>query len=1162
MSVRFIIGRAGSGKTAYCVRAICETLSAAPLGAPIFWIVPRQATLTAERLLTCESGLGGFCRVNVLSLDRLGMMLLAEQEEDGPDEIPIDCRRMIIALLLERCREQLRFFTESAGQPGLAAVIDHAIGELDPWGEGPQAIAEILARLFHDGRREADADAMLADKLRDLHLLYGEYSRWISPRWRDPRSRPARIVQAIGKCPWLREAEIYLDGHTQFTIQQRRIVTELARVCRRMHITLLMDPESRALREEAEPDDLSVFHPVERTYLRLRKAMPAGGIDIEEPVVLAEPRRFRSAVLGAIERGMSGQAVEACSAEAGSVELVEAPDRRSEVEHAVRRVCDMLREGLRMRDIAVIVRDLEPYRDLLSAAFREHGVRCFIDRPGPLSHHPLVRLVRAVLAIAASGWEHQAAMTLIKTGLAGLSDDEADRIENYVLEHGLSPQDWLSDEPWQRGGAGAGAPDDDTPVASEPGPQIAPLRRRLIEAMEPLSALFARTERAATGKEAATALWQTLERMRVRETLAEWISRDNSARPANRPGEHEQAWEQLVAALDHLADLPDDLPLTAGQMERLLAPALDEFALAMSPPTVDEVFVGQIDRSHIPEVNTVMLLGMNEGEFPRPGGERSLLADSERYRLRGGDLEMDEGSRRRLLDERLLGYMAFTRASCRLYVSRSLSDEAGRPQGPSPFWTFLRRMLPHVPVRQVPRDLLSAPDLISTRRHLLEYLMLGARAAGKKDPFARPTWASLYSWLASGEADERSLERARIAWRALSCANEAGISHATAAALFGNPLMASPAQMEKFAACPFRHFAQYGLKLRLRPEAGAGRVYIGRACYGAAETIIERLRRLNDRTLADDELRRLADDAALEAEAVLGGEALPPGRLAHEKDRVGTLAADLLRWQRAVSTRSDLVPAFGGVRFGEAGSLLPPLEITTPRNRRLLLCGRMDRIDALRNAGALVVFDHRLTAYGKLDLDWAYHGLAVELLVYMLVIREHGRRLAGKEVNAAGAFYFGLLRGLRKSDNPDDEPPADSDEFALAGKPRGIFDGQYLGNFDRQIAPGASSGVVNARLNTDGRIGNRDRSDAVETSELDAILDHTRTQLAKLADMIMDGVAAVKPFYINGDTPCPGCPYRAVCRFDLSINEYRTFPRMKRSEVFDELTSKKGDAHA
>jgi hypothetical protein len=129
-----------------------------------------------------------------------------------------------------------------------------------------------------------------------------------------------------------------------------------------------------------------------------------------------------------------------------SIRLVTAPDRRAEVAAAVRTLVDLVQRPdapLRYRDIAVVVRDLTPYHDLLSAALRAHGIPFFIDRRRPTYHHPLVQLVRSVLAMQADAPFEQAIASVLKSGLSGLEDSTADTLENYVLAHGLvAPEVW------------------------------------------------------------------------------------------------------------------------------------------------------------------------------------------------------------------------------------------------------------------------------------------------------------------------------------------------------------------------------------------------------------------------------------------------------------------------------------------------------------------------------------------------------------------------------------------------------------------------------------------------------------------------------------------------------------------------------------------------
>src|SRR6266545_8187489 len=140
MSIRFVIGRAGTGKTQHCFRAIVEAMKQDPLGPPIYWILPKQATFSAERELTCNSGLKGFCRCRIVSFDQLARDVLEECRGGAVPEVTGLGRQMLLGFLLRKLQPKLKFFSGVAHQPGLAARLDATFTEFDRCGKDPAAI--------------------------------------------------------------------------------------------------------------------------------------------------------------------------------------------------------------------------------------------------------------------------------------------------------------------------------------------------------------------------------------------------------------------------------------------------------------------------------------------------------------------------------------------------------------------------------------------------------------------------------------------------------------------------------------------------------------------------------------------------------------------------------------------------------------------------------------------------------------------------------------------------------------------------------------------------------------------------------------------------------------------------------------------------------------
>lgn len=77
-------------------------------------------------------------------------------------------------------------------------------------------------------------------------------------------------------------------------------------------------------------------------------------------------------------------------------------------------------------------------------------------------------------------------------------------------------------------------------------------------------------------------------------------------------------------------------------------------------------------------------------------------------------------------------------------------------------------------------------------------------------------WKELFSWyLRSKEWKEQCLRWIQAAYEG---APESSIGKAAAVALYGKELENSATELERFAACAFAHFLQYGLKIEERQE--------------------------------------------------------------------------------------------------------------------------------------------------------------------------------------------------------------------------------------------------------------------------------------------------------------------------------------------------------
>jgi ATP-dependent helicase/nuclease subunit B len=547
-----------------------------------------------------------------------------------------------------------------------------------------------------------------------------------------------------------------------------------------------------------------------------------------------------------------------------------------------------------------------------------------------------------------------------------------------------------------------------------------------------------------------------------------------------------------------------------------------------------------------------------------------VLSDSERKSLRQRELLVDPDSERQLLDENLFGYIAFTRATHRLIATRAIADESNRPLAPSSFWDRLRLLFADLPPTIEPREADAPPADIATPRQLVTALMRWARVADDKAADDVP-WPGLYQWLATHECCDDAIDTMRFkSWKALSYRNEATLSKEVAGEMFSvrsqkgatqaSLLQASVTRIESFATCPFQHFARYGLALREREEEDVTAMDLGNVYHQILERLVlECLRKREDWCSIEPRMTQaMIREYAKEVGKSLRGELLlSSARNQYLLARVEKTLEQVVATQREVLKRGSFRPKYTELGFGTDDAKLPAYAIKTPLGREMLLRGKIDRVDVIEEQAAFAVIDYKLTGR-TLSLQRVYHGLSLQLLTYLLVLQRCGQQLEGRKLTPVAAFYATLLRNLEAVKHPEDGTDPDDPVFALKAKPRGIFDGRYIHALDSELDKGRSN-VVAAYIKADDSYGHADSSDVASADEFAALLRFVEKKIAMLGDQIIDGNIAIRPYRMARQSPCEQCEVRAVCRFDVSVNQYNPLASMKRTAVLEQVLKEAGD---
>jgi len=1204
VTLQLIAGRAGSGKTEHCLAAVANELGRSMTDGPALLVLtPEQATLQTERQILARTRMQALGRCDVLGFTRLAYRIFADTPGNIPTTLTATGRQMAIRYLLAQHRMDFREFNRIADSGSLVREASAALAEFFR-----EAVS--FDKLNQCVQQAIDEQDPSAGRLHDLALLYRKYCEYLGAERVDPDGVLALAKDRLATTEWLRDARVWVDGFASFTRQQAQLLIELARHASHTTVALLVDPafdnESTAL------DETDLFYKTRRAWSELVRSAVEAGITIESPVKLTPaplPRFAASPRLALLEANALTPTTNATSlqpndSDNAEIHLVEGTDLRSEVQAAARNILDLTRRdenSLRLRDIAIIVRDLEPYHDILSAEFARHGIPFFLDRRRPIHHHPLIEAVRALLALVGGGGLEDAILRLVKTDLTPLDHDASAALENYLLARNLTdPNLW--NQTW------TGKP----PAFRSAHAQAAQTQMTLIDNARTtirtaLGDWWPASLGEIDGRTWATQLVQVLDRLGAAATLATWSQAAQNAGQHDTANEHERVWTELMQLLEEFVDALGDVPLRARRVRETLEAGLAELALGLVPATLDQVVISTIERGRQPlGIKATFILGFADGLWSGRPPSEGLLGDDERDRLEAADAPLGRSRRDRLAEERILTYVALTRATQYLWISRPTLDEKGRQQEAALHWPDIERVLGET----VEVEKISGDESIGTANDLAATIAEGAGQAARGTPVVprddAPSWLSYYHWaqqtVASlhdktgkgpgapallGLGDQTNFGGARVAPGAPALPGlgdittpatpRSNLHHQLTRALdsiqaiethpklapqlveqlWPTPHHSSITRLEQFARCPFQHFARYGLTLLPRETRELSQLHWGNFYHKALEQFA------NDLLESGARLDEVDDQALAQRAETICTEVLP-GFLEQQQldDMQGHLLrrrgvpylARFLRWQKHLLGAANFAPQDAELDFGNnTTAKWPALSIQTPEGRTIHIDGKIDRLDlaTITNERWAVVFDYKTNATNKrLKLDEVYHGMALQLLAYLLAVKD-ALSADGGDIRLGGAFLSTIMTDPEKVDHPS---AADAEDFNAfnAFQPRGIVDFDAIPTLDKH-ANGKSSSIFQAEQKRDGNISRFDTSDAVEPGMLDDILQFVRGKLGQLADCWLDGDIAVAPLRLGRKLPCDYCDYQSVCRFEYRPEQMRFENSMKRSEAIRKM---------
>ena len=930
--LHLLYGPAASGKTDLLMGRIRTAVAARTPGQVL--LVPEQYSHEAERALCAACGDSLSLYAEVLSFTGLARRVAAET---GAGEAPLldqGGRLLCMALALGQVAPRLRLFGAAARRPQMQQTLLGAVDELKTARVTPDALEATAAR----------CPGYLGDKLRDLALVLAAYDAVTAQGHADPTDRLTRLAERIPASALGRTGHFYLDGFTDYTRQELAVVRALLETGADVTVCLTLD----ALSGGSE-----IFGAARRTARVLLDMADDCGV---QATVEACPARVADTPLRVLEQQLFSYTSAHFDDPAQTITVHTADDLAAECAWAAARALQLVQSGCRWRDIAIAVRGFSDYAPALERMCAYYGVPLYFARRTDLLQKPLVALIRAAYDIVTGGWDAEDVSAYLRTGLAGLTPEETDTLENYVLLWSIRGSAWTRPAPWQQHPDGYGAPWNDRRQAVLT--QVNQLRRRV---REPLERLAAGLKAGETARDYVEALYSFMEELKLETALTERMHAQAEAGRMQEAEETAQLWEILCGVLDQFVEILGEEHLEQSEFERLFRLVLTQYSVGTIPVALDQVSVSEITRNDRHTTSYLFLLGANDHVLPDPGQSGGLLNEDDRQALALRGVELAPTGMERMGIELQNLYAALAQPTAGLTVSYPVTDVSGSELRPAFVVERLRKLFPELRVEHERAD----------KAYRLSAVEPALEMAGQ-DPDG-PLWRYFQQ--------EPDCARHLSAMERAAAVRRGSLSPAAVRAIYGERVSMTASRLERMRSCHFAYFMEYGLRAKPREPASFDAPQIGTFLHYLLENVTRDVLGQGGFAAVDNKkLHRLTRQYIDQyAEQELHNFQNRTPRFRYLFNRLRTNAYAIIDQVAEELRHSDFVPMAFELGFGGKDGTLPAVTISRP-DGELRVGGKVDRVDGWIKDDKLYlrVVDYK-SGKKKFDLANVRMGLDIQL---------------------------------------------------------------------------------------------------------------------------------------------------------------------------------------
>lgn len=1141
MSLQLILGGSGSGKSTYLYDQVVQGSLKDP-GAMYIVIVPEQYTMATQRLLVDLHPRHALMNIEILSFERLAMRVFDELGTDLHSLLTETGKTLFLLHLISNMTEELPNLGGKLRRPGFLNEIKSLISELSLYHISPEELLE--------NSKKAGLLNNSMEKTKEICRIYRKFLDEIEGSFITAEQILELLIPVVEDSAMIRDSVMVFDGFTGFTPLQNELMSIFMRMAKEIKVALCVDPKEDVF-AGYEEDEL--FAITKRTAISLKRIADASGCISLPPVRLYmdEKSRFpRSNAISFIEANLFRNKNCSYEEDASELTIVRCSDPRREVWYAAAKIHRLVRtKGYRYSDIAISSYSLETYSPYVEEVFKAFDIPVFLDEKSVVSYSPCFEFITAALEMEITDYSYESVMHFLRSGPWICEEQDKDLIDRYLSITSLRGAATYS----KRFSVSSSEFDDEERVRLEE------IRENLWSV---LNGYHEAIKASHTVRDITIAVYELMRAYDIEGEIEKIREAYENTSDEKKEREYSEIYRITIDILDQFVSLLGDKEVSVFEYSELFVSSIENAKVGRIPATNDSVIVGDIERTRIDRIKTLILLGANDGVIPKAVLRGGLLSQSERLKLSESGLDMAPTDRQQTFMQRFYLYMILTKPSENLIISYSDADSSGGALRPSYLIGVLKRMIRGYHEGGFSEESLwieSKGALTVCLSEMLSELVQEGRTDTDKA-------AALLSYF--DRNDKALLSELMEAADHIYSADP--IKKSLMRAIDKGVIKGSVSRMESYSACAFKYFLQYILKLKEPPEAGLEAVDMGTLYHNALllyETAVKENGYDFGSIEKEDSMRLLK--AAID-QAFAGIEKphiLSSARQSYILKRMEeTLKLTVWALHRQVSFGDYVPTGFETALMSERNT--DRINMPLSDDCTLSLTGRIDRYDLMEKDDKTYykVVDYK-SSKKTLELPRIYNGLELQLLYYMQsLLKKEKSDPKDRQAVPAAVFYYALLDPVINADWDTTDDDLDS-QMLKALRPAGMMgeDDEGIFGMDRNLTEARDSGisksseVIPASLKKDGTFTGTTK--LTPEGDFLRLCEFSEEKIKEIGEHIVNGEFKVSPYRQKDKKACDYCPYSSVCGFDANVEGfgYKDIDRIPDDEIMNEIRRRSDD---